>query len=260
MAKSSREQGGADVSFVMRLSPLLQYLSADWPRRGRSLLEIGCGDGRILEILWTLGFDVTGVERDPDALRAARERLGGRCDIQAGAWDDVPYEDGAFDYVVLASVFPQAPADVDALLAEAARVASRRVLLIFPNSWSLAWVATRVSALLRKTQSQMPTYGPLAMMRALRRASPDGRLCTRSMLLGPPGSWYTRSVWRHVNDRIVPLPLGAFVGMRLDLTPRAPTTGLPLRVKASRLTVPGASAVASCDGARTNFLDPFTKT
>jgi 2-polyprenyl-3-methyl-5-hydroxy-6-metoxy-1,4-benzoquinol methylase len=37
----------------------------------RSVLELGCGYGRLLEPLAELGIDVTGLERDPELLARA---------------------------------------------------------------------------------------------------------------------------------------------------------------------------------------------
>lgn len=246
MTETSRDPHDGDLSLLPRLSLLVQHLSADWPRRGRSLLEIGCGDGRVLEILWTLGFDISGLEHDPASLEEAGALLGGRADIRLGAYDHLPYEDDSFDYVVLVRVFGQHP-DVGALLREAVRVGARSMLLIFPNTWSLAWVSTRLPWLERP---RMTAYNPLSMLQNLRRACPGCGFRLRSILPGPPGTWGTRSLWRYGNDKLLPLPFGAFVGMRLDRTPQAPVTGLPLRVKASRMAVSDASAVSSCGECR----------
>jgi SAM-dependent methyltransferase len=42
-------------------------------RKGR-LLDVGCGSGRLLELLRRAGWDVAGVEPDPRAAAVARER------------------------------------------------------------------------------------------------------------------------------------------------------------------------------------------
>ena len=240
MTKAS-EPDRERIPLLPHLNLLVQCLSASWPRRSRALLEVGCGDGRMLEVLWTLGFDITGLDRDEEELRAARERLGDRCDLRIGSYDALPFEDDAFDYIVLAGVFFRSP-DLDALIREAVRVATRHVLLIFPNAWSLAAL---MGYLPWKASTTIAVYNPLAMLNRLRQACPGGQVRLRSILPGPPGSWGSSSLWRYGNDRLLLLPLGAFVGMRLDLMPQSPVTGLPLRVKASRLTIPGTSTVTS---------------
>ena len=57
---------------------LFQHLISQWPRRGHTLLDIGCGAGIFLEMLWHYGFDVTGFDTSTELLDMARERLGNR--------------------------------------------------------------------------------------------------------------------------------------------------------------------------------------
>ena len=240
MTQAPRDMYGGRLSLLPYLSLLVHHLSADLPRRGRSLLEIGCGDGRMLETLWTLGFDISGLEHDPKNVSEAGALLGGRAEIRLGAYDHLPYENDSFDYVVLVQVFEQRP-DVGALLREAMRVATRNLVLIFPNAWSLAWVTTRMPWW---KQSRMTAYNPFGIVRNLRGMCPDGLFRLRAILPGPPGTWTTSSLWRYGNNKLLPLPFGAFVGLRLDLSLQAPVSGLPLRVGAPRMTVSGASAVS----------------
>ena len=47
---------------------LFQHLISQWPRRGHTLLDIGCGAGIFLEMLWHYGFDVTGLDTGTDLL------------------------------------------------------------------------------------------------------------------------------------------------------------------------------------------------
>lgn len=51
---------------------LLQKMLSAWPRRGHSLLEVGCGTGRFLEFFWENGFDATGCDRNPAMLEVWR--------------------------------------------------------------------------------------------------------------------------------------------------------------------------------------------
>ena len=47
--------------------------AASW--RGASVLEIGCGDGRLTRRLARLGAQVTAIDPDRDAIRIARNTL-----------------------------------------------------------------------------------------------------------------------------------------------------------------------------------------
>ena len=70
---------------------LFQRLVSQWPRRGKTLLDVGCGAGVFLEMLWHYGFDVTGFDTSPELIEAARERMGNRADFQLGKSDYLPF-------------------------------------------------------------------------------------------------------------------------------------------------------------------------
>lgn len=71
---------------------LFQHLISQWPRRGHTLLDIGCGAGIFLEMLWHYGFDVTGLDTGTDLLDMARERLGNRAEFQLGRPEHLPFD------------------------------------------------------------------------------------------------------------------------------------------------------------------------
>ena len=64
--------------------------------KGR-LLDVGCGTGKALEAFREIGWDVTGVEINPQAASIARRRLG--CQILLGGFEEVPLGDERFDVV-----------------------------------------------------------------------------------------------------------------------------------------------------------------
>ena len=115
---------------------LFQHLISQWPRRGHTLLDIGCGAGIFLEMLWHYGFDVTGLDTGTDLLDMARERLGNRAEFQLGRPEHLPFDDEEFDYAALLTVleYVDNPEDV---LREAIRVSHRGVIIGFMNSFSL---------------------------------------------------------------------------------------------------------------------------
>jgi SAM-dependent methyltransferase len=59
------------AEFVQDL-PLWQRLARE---AGSPILEVGCGAGRVLRVLASDGFDVTGIDTNPAMLRRAREGL-----------------------------------------------------------------------------------------------------------------------------------------------------------------------------------------
>ena len=89
-------------------------------RPGAPVLELGCGDGRVLEMLRAAGHRVFGVDLDPEALRAARRRNLSQAVIRADA-ERLPFVGATFGTVV-SGFFSANLMDREAMVSEAARV------------------------------------------------------------------------------------------------------------------------------------------
>ncbi len=100
-----------------------------------NLLDIGCGRGDVLKLLASRAHRAVGVDIDPSARRLARAELltAGipNCSLRQGDMYALPFDDGAFDTVILDDVLFSAERPAEAML-EAARLATpngRLVLL-----------------------------------------------------------------------------------------------------------------------------------
>ena len=70
---------------------------------GTRILDLGFGDGRNMPLLADLGFRVSGVEISDEICRlteARMERLGVPVTLKTGSNSSIPFEDGAFDFVL----------------------------------------------------------------------------------------------------------------------------------------------------------------
>ncbi|MDQ7831809.1 MAG: class I SAM-dependent methyltransferase [Desulfovibrionaceae bacterium] len=197
---------------------LLGHMASGWPRRGQRLLEVGCGTGIFLEVLHHAGFDVTGLDKSPAMLEAARTRMGSLADLHLGDAEHLPFDDNEFDFAVLLTVLEFCP-DPGLALREAARVARKGLIIGFLNRLSLHWLFTkglpggRGGSILGQARWFLPwEMRRLAMENLGRRPY----VC-RSVLFGPMATWRDAPPWRHLNAPILPLPLGAFCAARVDL-------------------------------------------
>ena len=212
---------------------LLQHCLAAWPRRGRTLLEINCGRGDFLPLLWECGFDMTATESDP-TLRAQAARMADRAEVVAAADDHLPFDDDEFDWAVLHLVSPGAQSARTAM-AEALRVASAGVAITFWNTASLPFMLHCLTG--RKKPWPGPAFCWWQMWRALRSLAP-GSMSGASVLAGPQGTWNPLCGLSRCN-RVLPwLPMGAWGVIRIDLNKSRPVTPLPLRLGRRRMRRP----------------------
>lgn len=109
---------------------------------GRSVLEVGCGTGLVMQRVARFAARVQGIDVSPGMLAHARLR---GLDVHEGSATALPFADGEFDVVysfkVLAHIDPVAPA-----LAEMARVTRPGGHLVFDayNRDSLRFLAKRL--------------------------------------------------------------------------------------------------------------------
>ncbi len=83
------------------------------------LLDIGCGQGRILKLLATRAQRAVGVDIDSDARRLARAELllagSPNCTLRQGDMYSLPFGDHEFDTVILDDVLGEAERPMDAV-------------------------------------------------------------------------------------------------------------------------------------------------
>ena len=127
------------VRYVAKNMRLDLRLIAGMIAPGSRVLDIGCGDGALLDHLTReKGADARGIEID--MAEVARAVGQGLAVIHGDADNDLAfYPDRAFDYVVLSRTF-QAVEKPREVLAQMLRIGSRAVVS-FPNfgHWLLRW-------------------------------------------------------------------------------------------------------------------------
>ena len=142
-------------------------LIAEMVEAGSRVLDVGCGDGALLQLLSeTKNTDGRGVELSRDRVNACVTR--GLSVIQGDADRDLEdYPDGAFDYAIL-SLTIQATRHPKTVLENLLRI-GRRAIVSFPNfgHWRI-----RMELLLTGRMPQTQNL-PEAWY-----ASPDAHLCT----------------------------------------------------------------------------------
>lgn len=104
------------VLFRIESSAILRELS---PARGKTILEVGCGTGRLLRAITAAGAAVIGIDPGPGMLKVAAHSGSGPLIRSRG--EMLPFPDGCFDATVAMTVLEFVD-DVPATVSEMARV------------------------------------------------------------------------------------------------------------------------------------------
>jgi len=117
---------GKLIGYMLSLIPLLRRRAAysleallpHYRANGR-LLDVGCGNGEILQLMQWLGWRVEGVEPDPVAAEIARKQRG--VHVRVGSLFDASFDSNSFDVITMSHSIEHVP-DPVSLLAECRRI------------------------------------------------------------------------------------------------------------------------------------------
>jgi ubiquinone/menaquinone biosynthesis C-methylase UbiE len=70
------------------------------PKKGMSILDVGCGTGSYLEFYQRYKCNLYGIDTSPAMLDIAETRLGDTAELHLGSATEMPYPDKSFDLVV----------------------------------------------------------------------------------------------------------------------------------------------------------------
>src|SRR5271167_1157111 len=105
-------------------------LVAQMVERGSKVLDVGCGDGDLLQLLESRGIDGRGIELSREGVNRCVAK--GLAVVQGDADTDLAnYPDDAFDYVILSQTL-QATRQPRVVLEHLLRI-GRRAIVSFPN-------------------------------------------------------------------------------------------------------------------------------
>lgn len=129
-------------------------LIADMIQPRTRVLDVGCGDGQLLDhLVHVKGVDGRGIELSSNGVHACVS--AGLSVIQGDAETDLPdFPDASFDYVVLSQTL-QAMREPKATLEQLCRI-GRHAIISMPNfaHWRLRWLLL--------ARGRMPVHGLLA--------------------------------------------------------------------------------------------------
>lgn len=158
------------LSFCAPLTDLIGgiVMYVDGSTRGK-LLDIGCGNGQFLILMKSLGWQVQGVEFDPEAAARAAEFSG--APVHAGRLEDAGLPESSFDVITLHHVVEHLH-DPVATLSECRRILrpGGRIHLLTPNAKSLAHRVFKRHWRGLEVPRHLQVYTPAALSRTLLEA------------------------------------------------------------------------------------------
>jgi ubiquinone/menaquinone biosynthesis C-methylase UbiE len=165
---------------------------ADGDLRGRRVLDVGCGTGRLAAALAERGAKVWGVDSSPEMLAQAREVAGRNVGLKQGRAEALPFRDGWFDRAVMRLVVHLV--DRSLALPELARVLApggRALIATFaPAHFEWYWLVKIFPAVAEIDRLRFPPPEVLAgeletagFVSVSTRSLPQRRLLTREEAL-----------------------------------------------------------------------------
>ncbi|MBU4224166.1 methionine biosynthesis protein MetW [Patescibacteria group bacterium] len=103
--------------------------------KGQKVLDVGCGDGLFLNALAQKEVLASGVDISEEGVKKCGEK-GLDASVVDISIENLPFQDGAFDTVIMLDVLEHLYAP-EALLQEAARVSKKYIIISVPNFNSL---------------------------------------------------------------------------------------------------------------------------
>ncbi len=107
----------------------------------QTILDYGCGRGESLKIFGDAGYQVTGVDLDPECVKLAR-RFGNARILESPEDPLVQFQKSSFDIVVCFHVLEHVDCP-KRILKSLATIARKYVLIAIPNLRYLNWLFTR---------------------------------------------------------------------------------------------------------------------
>ena len=160
-------------AFLSLLAPLREIIGGtvmfvDGSKKGK-LLDVGCGNGGFLLNMKSLGWEVEGVEFDPEAARYAAEWSGAK--VFAGLLEDANFPAASFDAITLHHVVEHLH-DPARTLQECRRILKPggKLHILTPNAQSLAHRIFRENWRGLEVPRHLQIYSVEAMRREMEKA------------------------------------------------------------------------------------------
>jgi ubiquinone/menaquinone biosynthesis C-methylase UbiE len=186
------------------------------PEPGQTLLDIGCGTGRHLQLFKNLGLEPVGIDSSPHMLRKAQEKVDESSLILLSDTTDLPFGDKSFDLsiIFLALEFSENPLK---LLKEAARVTKGKIFIGFLNRYSLLALQRRIKGVFKNSIYKKARFFSIFQLEKILKSSFEFKTLTWAGVIFLP--WSRFKLWQWLDHKLsfIKDPLCAFIGVIIEL-------------------------------------------
>lgn len=196
------------------------------PRPGDRILDIGCGFGDTLQFLRSRHAIATGLDPSPHMLAIAAGKIGKNCTLIKGTAEDLPFEDNEFDSAMLVNTLEFLD-DPETAIREAARVSSRKIVLVSINKWSFGGVRNRLSGMFGNPLFSRAGFYDLWKLKSLILKTCGPVSLSWAGISGPLPGGLERVVG--IREGVGSRPFGVMVGV---------SAGLAYTLRTNPLTIP----------------------
>jgi len=138
MSRQGYEDISSDFAATRKVFWEELHFLGDYIKDGDRVLDIGCGNGRFLELIGDKNTKYSGIDSSESFIKQARETYGHFGEFIHGDALSLPYEDNSFDTIVSFGVLHHIPSKKlrKQFLSEAKRVLKKDGLMIL-TVWNL---------------------------------------------------------------------------------------------------------------------------
>lgn len=223
-------------------------------RKDHSMLQLGCGNVSILDLLCRLRFDITAIDNNYELLAIAKKQINNRADFNSANYTALPYDDNHFDYVSIINIleFCKNPYEI---IKEAFRVCKKSLLICTLNPWSLTYFCNRVfQHLIHSTKYCVFHLKHHSAWLYYKWVNNLDKFLQCSLYSTPitPMSLWDKKYCSFANNLLTSIPIGLFYTLRFDFEPLAGAKNSP--VLARRIKMPHLSPVNMLKNIHKNFI------
>jgi len=206
---------------IIKQKQIIKLSVSPLTRRGQSMLQIGCANVSILDLLCRSRFNVTAIDNNLELLSIAKKQIKNRADFNYANFTALPYDDNHFDYVSIVNIleFCKQPHEI---IKEALRVCKKSLIICALNPWSLTYFCNRAFQHFNHSKNyyvfHLKYHSAWQYYKLVQDLNDFINFSLYSTPITPMSLW-NKKYCSFANNLLIPIPVGLFYALRFDFEP-----------------------------------------